>query len=306
MDISRPGVSQAIYQNLRTDFQKGIENYKPIAKPIYQVVPSTGDANVYSWLGHMPGFKEMYKGKSRILRNVQTFEYRVANRKFEDTIVIDEDDVSDNQLGQYKTAASSLAAAGMQIYDQLVFELLNNAFASTTCYDGAYLISDTHTVGISTLDNKGTAALSDNALEAAINAMAGWTYKADKASTSTPLNPSLSNLHLVVPPALKSTAEKLVNLQRSSSGADNYLYGQAKVLVSAWLSSSTAWFLVNVGGPVAPIFIQEREKLKMEQKTSANSDIAFMEQKLIYGAKMRLAALPTYPWLFYGSTGAST
>lgn len=306
MDISKPGMLDAITQNLRKDFQSGIQSVKPIADMFVQKTPSTGDANVYAWLGHLPAFREWYANQPRVMRNVESFQYRVTNRKFEMTIPIPIDHVNDNQLSQYSMVSSNIGAAGALVPDQLIFEVINGGFSEVLTYDGLPLFSASHKVGLSTVNNLGTKVLSESNLETAIATIGGYTFKMDKLSTPTPLNPNARDLYLVVNPALKATAEKLCNLQRNTYGADNYLYGQAKVLSTAYITSTTAWFLVNVGGPIKPIILQEREKLQLLQKTPATDSTAFMYDEIIYSGRVRCAAAPTYPWLVYGSTGAST
>lgn len=303
MDINT-NVIDAIYQNLRKDFEKGISEGKTIADPLYSTVPSTSNANVYSWLGHIPGYKEWFAGQPRVMRNVETFGYTVANRKFENTITIPVDHVNDNQLNQYAPVARNIGALGKLVPDELVFDLFNNGFTTTLAYDGLPWFSDSHLIGLSTVDNKRTAVLSDTALEEAIRSLMSFKVKPDKLSTARPLNPVASKLILLVPPALNTTAEKLVTLQKNAYGADNYLYKKAEVLCSSWLTSETAWFLVNVSAPITPVYLQNRENLIFRNLTPKDSDLAFNYDTLIFGAKCRMAALPTYPHLCISSTGA--
>jgi phage major head subunit gpT-like protein len=304
MDINAT-VIDAIYQNLRKDFEKGIAEGKTIADPLYQTVPSTSNANVYSWLGHLPGFKEWFKGQPRVLRNVESFDYTVANRKFEDTITIAVDDVNDNQLNQYAPIARNIGAVGKLVPDELIFDLFNNGFTTTLTYDALPWFSASHTVGLSTVNNLRTSVLNEASLEEAIRAITGFKVKPDKLSKARPLNPVANKLMLVVPTALQTTADKLVSIERNSNGADNYLYKKAAILVAPWLTSDTAWFLVNAGGPITPVYLQTRENLQFRNLSPKDSDSCFNLDTLVFGAKCRMAALPTYPWLVIGSNGTT-
>lgn len=308
MDINRPGVLDAIFWNLRKDFMDGIQAAKPIAAPLYKVVPSTGAENVYAWLQHLPGFREMYRNQQRVIRNVQSQSYRVPNRKFEDTIEIPIDDINDDQIGQYSLVAGQLGATMALIPDTLTFEVFNLGFTTMLAYDGLPLFSASHKVGISTVNNLTNLTLTADHLKSAIQTMLAYSYKMDKISPVLPLNPLANKLVLLVPPALKSTAEELVLMRRNAAGADNVLFGQAEVMVAPYLAaafggSDTAWYLVNAGGTMSPLIVQEREKVTIMQKTPANDSVAFAFDAFVIGAKARYAALPTYPWLFYGSTG---
>jgi phage major head subunit gpT-like protein len=301
MDINTTTID-AIYQNLRKDFEDGINEAKPIADPLFKVVPSTSNANAYSWLAHIPGFREWFKGESRVLRNVETLDYTVANRKFEDSIVISEDEVKDNQLSQFSTISSEMGTVGRLVWDEIVFSLFNNGFTTTLTYDSKTWFANDHTVGIGTIDNLATAALSETSLKAAITAMMNYKVQPDKLSTARPLNPS-QDLILLVPPALNFTAKALVENEKDAGGADNELYKAAKIMVSSWLTSSTAWFLLNVAGGQKPVYLQDRESLKLINKNPMTSDYSLMTDNLLFTGKMRCAALPTHPWLAYGSTG---
>ena len=304
MDINA-NPSDLIYQNLKKDFQAGIEEARTIADPIYKTVSSTGNANVYSWLGHIPGFKEWFQNQQRVLRNVESFDYAVANRKFEDTIQISVDDVEDNQLGQYSGIVKSMAATGKLVYDELVFDLFNNAFTGTVTYDGQPWIADAHKVGLSTIDNDlDGAVLNDTNFEAAVTKLRSFTVKPDKLSKARPLNPVADKLILVCNPALEATAKKILMRQTLDNGADNINYQAAEIMATSYIQSTTAWFVVNVGAPIPAVYVQERKKLEFRTLTPKDSDMSFMGDTFVYGAKVRCAALPTHPWLIVGSTGA--
>lgn len=310
-DIGNPAVLQAIYDNVNKAFTDKLQETKPMLGELYDTVPSTSEAEVYGWLEFIPGFTEMFRGQPRVFRNVKSTSYRVPNRKFENTIPIELDDISDSKLGQYAIAGKMIGATGALLPDQLIAELIRLSASTALCYDGYAIASASHKVGITSFDNTYTKTLTATSLEYAINTMLGWVFKADKLSEPRPLNIGTAKLLLWHPPALRSTARKLCLMPFDAFGASNSLFEQAIPITIPTISaaaggSDTAWGLVNVGGPIKPFFIQNRLKLEMMQKTPANSDKAFTEDKFIIGAKCRMAALPTFPWLFWRSTGAST
>jgi len=301
MDINA-NTSNLVYQNLLSEFDRGIQSADPISDPLWETVPSTSNANVYSWLKHIPGYKEWFNGQPRVIRNVESTQFTVANRKFEDTIAISVDEVEDNQLGQYNGIARSMGAEGMLLKDELIFELFNNAFTTALTYDGLSICNAAHKAGLSTINNTATAALSSTSFEAAIATIENYKYKADKYSEAKPLT-KMMELCLVIPPALRPTAENIVNVQRLADGADNYLYKRADLLISPYLTNATQWFLVNKGAPNKPFFVQDRKPLEFRELNPSNSDQSIMFDEFVYAGKCRLAALPTHFWLIYGSTG---
>lgn len=302
MDINASPAS-ILFQNLKKDFEKGIQETKLVTNEMVARVPSSSSSNVYPWLCHVPGMREWFKGEPRVLRNVESKDFTVANRKFEDTITISVDEVNDNQAGTYGAVAKMHGAQAALLQDQLVFELFNNGFTTTLTYDGLSWFNDAHKVGLSTVDNNlGNLALSSANFQTGVTRLRSFTVKPDKLSESRPLNPGGEKLLLVVPPALEYTARGIVDVQYASGGASNIDYKQAEVLVSAWLTDANNWFILNVGAAVKPIFFQEREKPVIRQLTPADSDTAFMLDNYIYGSKARCAALPSFPWIAVGAS----
>ena len=301
-----------VYSVLKSDFQKGIDEAKPIADVLYETVPSEGADNLYDWLAHIPGFRRWYDSQPRVKRNVTEKNFRVTNKRYGDTLAISVDKVNDNQLVSFRPQIKAMGKVGTLLNDELVFDLFNYGFTtvdgnneSVAGYDGLSWFNDAHPVGNSTIDNKGTAVLSETAYQAAYQTLIGYKVQPDKMSTPRPLNGSFKML-LVVPPQLYGTAKEIIVNERKASGATNTWVGSADLLVAPYLTSATAWFLVNVGGAASPIFVQDRESLQIVEKTPTNDTEAFMLDEIIVGAKRRCAALVTYPWLSYGSNGTTT
>jgi phage major head subunit gpT-like protein len=114
------------------------------------------------------------------------------------------------------------------------------------------------------------------------------------------------DLMLVCGPDLLGTAEDII-LTKEISATTNTLYKAADILSTPLITSSTAWFLINVGSSLKPFFVQEREKVSFTNKTPGNGgDSNFLYDMYTYSGQCRLAVLPTLPWLSYGSTGAGS
>jgi phage major head subunit gpT-like protein len=305
MDINASPAS-IIYQNLKKEFEKGIVEAKPSSDQLVTKVPSSASSNVYPWLSHVPGMREWFQYQPRVLRNVESKDFTVPNRKFEDTIQISVDEVNDNQAGSYGGIAKAMGIQGTLLQDQLVFgEALKNGFTTTLCYDGLSWFNDNHKVGLSTVDNNlGALALSDANLETAITRLRSFTVKPDKLSEPRPLNPGGEKLVLVVPPTLEMTARKIVSVATVATGGENHLYHAAEILVSSWLTDANDWFLLNIGGAVKPLFFQEREKLHFRQLGPNDGGQEFHLDTYTYGCKVRCAVCASFPWLACGSTGA--
>ena len=304
-NILTPASYKIITAGMRADFQKGISEADLVSAPLYTKVPSAGAENVYPFVEHSPGMREWMKGESRVMRNYAMRDFSVKNRKFEDTLGIDVEDIEDNQLGLLSYQMKNIVTSGKMLIDQLIFECFNNGFTTALTYDGNPWFYDSHTVGLSTVDNNLGQALSTTTYTTAYQRIRGFKVQPDKLSTARPLNPG-GKYVLVVPPVLEMTGRQILFNERNNYGATNELRGTADLLVSSYLTSDTAWFLVNVGGAVKPLFLQERTPFTMVEKTPANSDEAYLYDRIIYAVKWRGAALATFPWLAVGSAGTST
>jgi len=299
MNLTVPGSYENITTKLRDEFQKGIDDVQSISMPIVDTIQSSGKGELHNWLEFVPGLREWTNNDLRVIRNVQTKEYYVANRRFENTIEIDVDDAEDNALNQYSYVAKGMGREAELLADQLVAELFNNGFASQTTYDGEYWFSNSHSVGLSTVDNLYTDALSQTSFIAAYHAIRSFTIQPDAESTARPLNP-MGKYVLMVPTELEVTAREIVELDYASSGASNKTKGLAEVMVNPWLTDANNWFLMNTS-TFKPVMYQERLAPSFIEKTPANSDGCFYGDKIQYGIKARGAALPTFPWLCVGS-----
>lgn len=134
--------------------------------------------------------------------------------------------------------------------DKNAFEVLNNGFTTTLTNDGDALFSDTHTtLSGETVDNLGTATLSDTSLETAIVAL---IEQHTQDGTLGGFSPNC----LVVPPTLFKEATVIAKSELVSGAADNDLnyysqvYPGLMVKQSPFLGannggSDTAWFVMS-------------------------------------------------------------
>lgn len=100
---------------------------------IAMTVPSTSRDETYGWLGQFPALREWIG--PRQIKNLEAHGFTIKNRKFESTIEISRDDISDDRLGIFKPALSEMGQAAKRHPDELIFDLLARGFASP-CYDG--------------------------------------------------------------------------------------------------------------------------------------------------------------------------
>jgi phage major head subunit gpT-like protein len=100
---------------------------------IAMTVPSSGRDETYSWLGQFPQLREWIG--PRHVHSLKAHSFTIVNRRFESTVAVKRDDISDEKLGVFKPAFSEMGYLARNHPEELVFGLLAQGFG-TVCYDG--------------------------------------------------------------------------------------------------------------------------------------------------------------------------
>jgi phage major head subunit gpT-like protein len=141
-------------RGLTTSFKAIFADAFGLAESQYQKVamevPSGTKTQTYSWLGMSTRFREWLG--DRTIQNLMLHGFSIINKRFENTIGVQRDDILDDQVGVYKPLFQQLGKDAKTHPDELVFDLLKNSF-TTKCYDGQYFIDTDHPV----LDANGIA-----------------------------------------------------------------------------------------------------------------------------------------------------
>ena len=281
----------AITTNFKAIFNNAFKN-TPVQYPkIAMQVPSSTRYNAYAWLAGFPKLREWLG--DREIKHLKGAGFVIENKPFEATIAVKKEDIEDDQVGIYKPLVEELARAAKTHPDELIASLLENGFTNK-CYDGKNFF-DTHKVGKASYTNKDTAPLSANAYSQARSFMMSI-----KNEEGRPLG-IVPNL-LVVPPALEGTAREIV-VSKMINGGDNPWAGTAEVLVLPYLTSTKAWFLLDISRAIKPLVLQERQKARFVAVNKDSDDYVFMRREYLYGVEWRGNAGYGLWQLAYGSTG---
>ena len=108
---------------------------------------------------------------------------------------------------------------------------------------------------------------------------------------------------LLVPAALEDIANLLMTVDKLEDGKPNPYKGTATVVVGDWLTSDTAWFLLDTSKPVKPFIYQNRKAPVFVEQTDPQADNVFKRKKFLFGAEARAAGGYGFWQLAYGSTG---
>ncbi len=124
-------------------FQAAFKAVEPVWKKIAEEVNSNTSIETYEWLGAIPGMREWIG--ERVINRLEENAYMLKNKKFEGTIAVSRDAVSDNQLGTYSLAFKGLGEGAAQHPDELVFQALKEG-AIKPCFDGQNFFDTDHPV----------------------------------------------------------------------------------------------------------------------------------------------------------------
>lgn len=290
---------KAIFVNLKLTFNNAFDAAPSQWQDVAMLVPSTGKSNDYAWLSGFPRMRQWFGEKA--VKALSASKYTIVNNDFEATIEVDRNDIEDDNLGIYAPQAQMAGFSARQLPDEITFELVNQGFVNS-CYDGQYFFDTDHPVAGKSVSNKGSKKLSIASLAAAQASYgaARTALRSMKDDEGRPLNitPSV----LLVPPALEDTANLLMTADKFGDDPNPYK-GTARVVVAPWLTSDTAWFLLDTTKPVKPFIYQERKKPVFVQQTDPQADDVFSRKKFKFGAEARAAGGYGFWQLAYGSTG---
>lgn len=287
----------AMYKNFKTIFNEAYAAALPQYDKISLTVPSGTSSEVYAWMGSFPKMREWIG--DRQISNLKAQDWTIRNKDWEATVAVPRNNILDDQYGIFSPIIRAMGASARTHPDEIIFSLLNNAFAALG-YDGKAFFASNHTFG----SNKGTAVLTSTSFGQAIAAV-----KSIKDDKGRPLFIGTEPLTLVVPPALEEKARTILNADYISvtggSTQNNPWKGASGLVISAQLTSATAWFLLVEFNGLKPLIFQQRQAPEFVSKEDPQtSDHVFMKKEYLYGADSRDNAGYGLPQLAYGSDGS--
>lgn len=142
MEINTVNLRSA-YVGFNAAFQQGIGEATSMYSRIASTVPSTTRTNEYGWLGKMAGFRKWIG--DRVVNGLAKHGYTLTNEAYENTIGVDRDDISDDNLGTYTTVFQDFGQTAVTFPDTLVFPFLKNGW-DVACYDKQNFFDTDHPV----------------------------------------------------------------------------------------------------------------------------------------------------------------
>ncbi len=140
-------INSANLNKLRTGFKSLYDSAFGTANADWQklamIVNSSSADMKYGWLGKTTKFREWIG--DRVYQNLKSHDYAIKNKSFENTVVVDRDDIEDDTLGQYSILFSQLGQDASNHPSELLYSLIKSGF-NTLCYDGQYFFDTDHPV----------------------------------------------------------------------------------------------------------------------------------------------------------------
>ena len=287
-------------KGLKSEFFNRLEATKTHYQELSTRVTSTTDRETYRWLGTVPQVREW--GTGRLAKGLRSESYSIENLKYESTLEVDRDEISDDQTGQIRLRVAELAERAATHKDFLIAQLLaNGETAGNDGYDGVSFINANHVSGgsgsQSNLLSFDAAAVDEptvdefkESLKTAISQMLGF-----KDDQGEPMMTTASGLACVVPTTMLFTASEAINATVIDNST-NVLNGIARVIALPWLTDLSKWYLLKTDGVVRPFIFQDREPIEFNALTE-DSDEGFRREKFLFGVRARYRMAYGY-WQF--------
>ncbi len=279
-----------ITKGLRSEFFNRMNKTPTFWQDVSTRIVSTSDKEDYRWLGTVPKIREW--GSGRLAQGLRTESYTVENLKYEATIEVDRDEISDDQTGQIRLRIGELATRAATHKDFLAAQLLTVGETSGhESYDGVPFFSTTHQSGDSgsqsnllTYDAAVTSDPTVDEFKAALKKMITQmlNFKDDQGE---PMHQTATGLFIFVPANQFLTALETVSATLIES-TSNILRDAAKVIAVPYFTDQSKWYLLKTDGAIRPLIFQDREPPEFTALTE-NTDEGFKREKFLFGVRAR-------------------
>lgn len=206
------------------------------------------------------------------------YDVSYVHKKYTLGFKVSEELYDDDRYNIINKKPAALARSMRRTAEYLGAVVFNNAFSSGTGGDGKYLCSVSHPRadgGTAQSNASGSGiTLTETNLNTALLAMRG---QVDDKGMKIAVKANI----LVVGPALEKTAAEITKSSLKAGSADNdinYYQGMLKVIGWDWLSSSTAWFLLDSSVHQLNYFWRKRPEFK--QDNSFDTGMALFKSQM--------------------------
>ncbi len=297
-----------------------VHGQQTVFQDLCTVVPSDRNQEVYKWLGQVPAVREW--GTGRKAKGLHDESYTVENLKYEATIEVDRDEISDDQTGQIRIRTTEMANRAAWHKDYLLAQLIiNGSTSGYNSYDGTEFFASDHTFGSS-----GSQA-NEGSFDVGTVAGANLYDEPDSATLWGPQT-ALAAYNDAVSKMLRFKDDQGEYMHRSPGGfvvvcsqAKLHTFQKAfgamllpqvgtnvtpydsppRVIAMPDFTVNTAFYVFKTDGTVRPFILQDREPVEFAA-LERGSEEEFKREKYLYGVRARYRVTYGQPLCAYAVT----
>lgn len=294
-----PANLSAYFQQLNMRYGDVYRNAPTSYQQFATMIASSSEQNVYGWMDLLDSKMRVWFGE-RYVRNLVARSYLLTNLLFELTMEVPRTKIEDDQYQLYGRKVEMMARqAALWPDDQCFNALINGGAATSLCYDGLPMFSALHPKDPSGATSGTQSNDLGLVLTGANFATALATGKAYVGRDNVPLGSfATARPLLLVGPTLEKTARDIVASNflsptaawggaAASAPSDNTYMGAADILVAPWITSATAWYLIDRSFGLNPIVWQLRQAPQIQTRTADSDEPVFTRDALQWGLRGR-------------------
>lgn len=265
-----------------------------------ELFPTLQDADV-------PRFKDR-----RIYKDIKWYSFESMPEVRGEGIRIPRRDFRVDRWAAHMSLFRRLGAFMRRTQHREMVSFLVNGFGGSKglAYDGQFFFDDHADNSGATWTNAHNLALTAGNFDTVYQALESARWPDGVYALQTAENYSVS---LVVGPALRTTAEEIVQAERQANGATNTRRGRAKVVVLQDLSPSDPdfgafsdhWFLTtDIGDAEAkPLTFNDADPTELVELTDPDNPATFEDDHYRFGVRGEWGVGYRAPWVVQGSQG---
>ena len=324
MDINRANM-EIFFTEARAEWTNAMNAAREnlIANNIALTVTSKTSVTNHGWLNQIPSMKKWVG--PRIADNLSTNKVQVTNAKYVNTIEITREEFEDDEYGLYLPTFGLMGTDAVAIKDRTLIDSLLQG--TTTKWSGdnqVIFTASARTYGAATIANYVTSTYdaAGTALTTAVAAMASY-----QGHGGVPL--MVKPYAILYGPSLRQKVQQSLSAYGAllAANASTYVGGQIEnpnanlvkmfetpYLINgytdldgnAYANAGTHWFILGQIGGVKGLVYQSRIEPELQDARSRlDSDFAFQNDKIQWGARARGAGFVGLPHLVYGGFATS-
>jgi phage major head subunit gpT-like protein len=283
-------------------FWQGYEDepafWQTIAPQVGGISFGSENTKTFRWLELLTAFQD-WTGLAEIpLATADGREYQVTRKKWGRNVLVDEEEGDNDQGGMIYAQARGVGSAWPAAQNTECASFLEGLHQDKLLWDDQYFFDGAHpgktaAGAATTFANKFQLALSADNLETVM--AAGQTFRYPNGELC-----NTNFTHLVVPPAKRYTAEKLVYSEgypESANQGRNPMFRKLEVVTFKNLTDTNRWYLLDLSHAIKPILWVPKKELQIVLPLANGSNQTYLRsRKLEYSADASGAFACSFWW----------